>query len=162
MDKQQHLPMFGVGPFYVAAIIGATAAGIWLSASGKIPAASFGVLRLPLALLGGALIAAGVFLWYSAVIRARVDDHIRANTLATSGVYAWTRNPIYAAFLLACTGALLIAGNAWLMPLSLLFWGFLTVLMKRTEEKWLAVLHGEAYREYCRRVNRCIPWPPKK
>ena len=35
----------------------------------------------------------------------------------------------------------------------------LTILMKCTEEKWLANLYGEAYVEYCREVNRVIPFP---
>lgn len=34
----------------------------------------------------------------------------------------------------------------------------LTVLLKQTEEKWLSDLYGEEYKDYCRRVNRCIPW----
>lgn len=31
--------------------------------------------------------------------------------------------------------------------------------MKQTEEKWLENLYGEAYVEYCREVNRAIPFP---
>ena len=34
----------------------------------------------------------------------------------------------------------------------------LTVLLKQTEEKWLSDLYGEEYKDYCRRVNCCIPW----
>ena len=41
------------------------------------------------------------------------------------------------------------------------YWIFMTVLMKYTEEKWLKNLYGREYEEYCRRVNRCIPWIPK-
>lgn len=100
-------------------------------------------------------------MWYSAVFRAKVDGHIKGNTLATTGVYAWVRNPIYSAFLLGCTGVLLMANNLWLLILPVVDWAFLTVLMKHTEEKWLAKLHGKKYADYCRRVNRCIPWPPK-
>lgn len=33
--------------------------------------------------------------------------------------------------------------------------------MKHTEEKWLAALYGREYADYCKRVNRCIPWFPK-
>lgn len=38
----------------------------------------------------------------------------------------------------------------------------MTVLMKHTEEKWLKNLYGKEYEEYCKRVNRCIPWFKKK
>lgn len=38
----------------------------------------------------------------------------------------------------------------------------MTILMKETEEKWLAKLYGQEYRDYCKKVNRCLPWFPKK
>ncbi len=57
-------------------------------------------------------------------------------------------------------GALLISGNLFFCPLFLFYWIFMTVLMKCTEEKWLKNLYGREYEEYCRRVNRCIPWLP--
>lgn len=60
-----------------------------------------------------------------------------------------------------CSGALLLANNLWLLILPVVYWAFLTVLMRHTEETWLAKLHGKEYEDYCRRVNRCIPWPPK-
>ncbi len=39
-------------------------------------------------------------------------------------------------------------------------WFYLTVLMNHMEEKWLVALHGPAYKDYCGRANRCIPWFP--
>lgn len=161
MKQQKQMPMYGVGPVYVAVIIALTAGGLALSASGATASGRLPGLRAPFALLGSLLIAAGAWLWYSAVFRARVDDHIRNNTLATTGVYAWVRNPIYSAFLMACTGALLWAGDLWLLGLPAVYWLFLTVLMKRTEERWLLERYGQNYMDYCRRVNRCIPWFPR-
>lgn len=38
----------------------------------------------------------------------------------------------------------------------------MTVLMKGTEEKWLLKLYGTEYSNYCKRVNRCIPWFAKR
>lgn len=161
MKKQDHLPMCGVGPVYGAVIILLTVLGIVLTHTGTLPAVRYGLFRIPLTIVGIALILLGAWMWYSAVFRAKVEEHITGNTLATTGVYAWVRNPIYSAFLLACTGALLLANNLWLLILPVVFWLYLTVLMKCTEEKWLAALHGEQYAAYCRRVNRCIPWPPR-
>lgn len=162
MKARKHLPMYGVGPVYGATVVLSAALGIALARAGRLPPAGYGILRIPLSALGIALIASGAWLWHGAVFRARLDDHIRGNTLATSGVYAWVRNPIYSAFLLACTGALLLANNLWLLALPPLYWLFLTVLMKHTEEKWLAALHGAKYAAYCAQVNRCIPRPPKR
>lgn len=163
MNEQRQLPMYGVGPVYVGVIAAVTILGIVLSASGRLPAAPMKALRIPCGALGVLLIAAGPVLWWKAVFEARVDEHIKRNTLVTTGVYAWVRNPIYTAFLTACTGALLLAGNLWLLVLPVLYWLFLTVLMKYTEETWLLARYGQEYADYCGRVNRCIPWPiPKR
>jgi hypothetical protein len=32
------------------------------------------------------------------------------------------------------------------------------IVLKKTEEKWLYKMYGEEYLDYCKRVNRCIPW----
>lgn len=158
MKNKQHLPMYGVGPLYVAVIALLTIFGIVLTVTGRLPVCRYGMFRVPFAVVGAMLILSGVWLWYSAVFRAKVDDHIKTNTLVTTGVYAWVRNPIYSAFLIACSGALLLANNLCLLVLPVVYWLYLTVLMKHTEEKWLSALHGQEYTDYCRRVNRCIPW----
>ena len=158
MKSKEHLPMYGVGPVYVAVILALTATGIVLTSAGWIPTARVAFLRIPMQIIGILLIGLGAWFWWSAVLRSRVDDHIKDNTLVTTGVYAWVRNPIYSAFLLACTGALLLADNLWLLILPVVYWLYLTVLMKHTEEKWLSALYGREYADYCRRVNRCIPW----
>ena len=110
--------------------------------------------------LGVILIAAGVALWIYAVPVSKIDDGIRENRLVTTGAYALVRNPIYSAVMIACTGVLLIVGNAWFFVLALIYWLFMTVLMKATEEKWLRDLYGKEYDDYYKRVNRCWPWLP--
>ena len=160
-SEGSHLPLYGPGPAYVATIIAATAIGIALSAAGVIPSAGIEMARMPLSILGALLAAGSIALWAAAVFGARIDDGIESNRLVTNGVYAIVRNPIYSAFTLACVGATLIHGNLWLLLLAPVFWAFLTILMKETEEKWLLDLHGQAYADYCKRVNRCIPWFPR-
>ncbi len=162
MNKNKnHLPLYGVEPVYVAVIITVTMAGILLSQFKIIVYLSFSMIKMVLLMIGALLIAAGAALWVLAVFRAKIDDGITNNRLVTDGVYALVRNPIYSSFLSVCTGALMIYGNLWLLILPVLYWLFLTVLMKCTEEKWLKNLYGVEYEEYCRRVNRCIPWFPK-
>lgn len=157
IPEKNHLPLYGVGPIYVYAIIAATTAGILCSQFKIIPYACVPIIKTILLIMGVLLIVMGVTLWVSAVFRAKIDDGITNNKLVTSGVYALVRNPIYSAFLFFCTGVLMIYGNLWLLILPVLYWMFLTVLMKCTEEKWLKNLYGVEYEEYCRRVNRCIP-----
>ncbi len=45
-----------------------------------------------------------------------------------------------------------------LLILPFVYWLAMTILMKKTEEKWLYELYGQKYLEYCKKVNRCIPW----
>ena len=162
MNKNKnHLPLYGVGPVYVAVIITVTMAGILLSQFKIIVFLSFSMIKMVLLMIGALLIAVGAVLWVLAVFRAKIDDGIANNRLVTDSVYALVRNPIYSAFLSVCTGTLMIYGNLWLLILPVLYWLFLTVMMKCTEEKWLKNLYGVEYEEYCRRVNRCIPWFPK-
>ena len=86
----------------------------------------------------------------------------KENRLVTTGAYALVRNPIYSAAMIACTGVILIVSNAWFFVLPFIYWLFMTVLMKATEEKWLRNLYGKKYDDYCKRVNRCWPWIPVK
>lgn len=83
-------------------------------------------------------------LWERALFQSKIDSHIAENRLATTDIYALL---IYSAFMFFCS-------------LFLFYWIFMTVLMKCMKEKWLNNLFGREYEEYCRRVNRCIPWLP--
>lgn len=162
MKHENHLPLYGVGPIYGASIIALTIAGMLLTGYGWLSSGSYTAPRLPADIAAILLIALGILLWGKAVVQAKIDVKILENKLVTTGVYAWVRNPIYSAFLFACTGALLLMHNLWLLLLPVLYWGFLTTLMKHTEEKWLAARYGAAYSDYCKRTNRCIPWFPRK
>lgn len=64
--------------------------------------------------------------------------------------------------MLGCTGTILIAHNLYLLIIPILFWIEMTIVLKNTEEKWLTNLYGQEYIDYCKRVNRCIPWFPRK
>lgn len=163
--QREHLPIYGVGPFYGAGIIGATVIGIVLAVTGVIKSgriehagliAGFIVIGLVIFLLG-------FFIWKgSALCSKSIDRYIESNTLCTTGVYRIVRNPCYSGIMLMCTGLLFVAHNVWLFLLPFVYWLAMTVLMKCSEEKWLRDLYGQEYIEYCKRVNRCIPWFPKK
>lgn len=162
MKNKEHLPMMGVGPIYVAVIILLTIVGIILSVVGKFDSGKIEILQIPCLILGILLILYGIIMWIMANFHSKVDEGIKSNHLITTGIYAYTRNPIYTAFLFVCTGALFIANNLWLLILPVVYWMFLTVLMRCTEEKWLRNLYGKEYEDYCKRVNRCIPWFERK
>ncbi len=160
--KTKHLPILGVGPMYVITIILMTVISIILSTIRMIPIIIFTNIRWIFVLSGILCFIIGITLWLKAVIIDRLDAHIIKNELVTTGVYAYVRNPVYSAFMFVCTGVLLIYGNLVLLVLPIIYWGFMTVLMKLTEEKWLEDLYGKEYVQYRQRVNRCIPWKRKE
>jgi conserved domain protein len=160
--EKGHLPILGVGPLYVITIILMTIISIILSVTRFIPVITFTNMRWIFILIGILCFIIGITLWLKAVIIDRLDAHIIKNELVTTGVYAYVRNPVYSAFMFVCTGVLLIYGNLVLLVLPIIYWGFMTVLMKLTEEKWLEDLYGKEYVQYRQRVNRCIPWKRKE
>ncbi len=162
MQEKDHLPIYGVGPIYVILIAVFTAAAVLmrnvpLFASGKHES-----IRGLMTAAGVLCLIGGAALWFYAVVITKIDESIKENRLVTTGAYALVRNPIYSAFMIICTGILLIAGNLWFLVLPFVYWLLMTVLMKQTEEKWLGQLYGREYDEYCRKVNRCWPWFPKQ
>ena len=160
--KKDHLPILGVGPLYVITIVLITIISIIFSATRFIPVITFTNMRWIFILIGILCFAIGITLWLRAVIIDKLDTHIIKNELVTTGVYAYVRNPVYSAFMFVCTGVLMIYGNIVLLLLPIIYWGFMTILMKSTEEKWLEDLYGQEYIQYLQRVNRCIPWKGKK
>ncbi|WP_296029629.1 isoprenylcysteine carboxylmethyltransferase family protein [uncultured Treponema sp.] len=161
-ESKKHLPVIGVGPVIVAPQIILSAAGIFASTKECLSFARISALRIPFTVLGVLLIILGLYLWVYANFKTKIESHIKENTLATDGVYSIVRNPIYSAFFLVCTGILLFPANLILLVLPVLFYFYMTIMIKSTEEKWLKNLYGHEYDEYCKDVNRCIPSFPKK
>lgn len=159
-NEMKHLPVYGVGPIYGGGIILATVLSIALSCTGIIPAGNLLMLRMPFAVIGILIAGTGVLVWFKAALR--IDKYIVSNRLCTDGIYSVVRNPCYSGIMLMCTGALFVSGNPYLLILPFLYWIAMTVLMKNTEEKWLYELYGQEYLDYCKRVNRFIPWFRRK
>lgn len=157
--ERNHLPLYGIGPALCCPMALITAVGIWLANKGYVPGAIDNkVIKCAFIIVGILLIIEGVALFFGADLNGKLQEDIKANHLKTNGSYKFVRNPCYCLFLLGCTGALLIYANWILMILPFLFWTEMTIVLKNTEEKWLANLYGQEYIDYCKRVNRCIPW----
>lgn len=78
--------------------------------------------------------------------------------LVTEGPYAFIRHPMYAALLFISIGLGLLAAN-WMVaipfPLSVLL---LYLIRVPSEEAMMLEHFGEAYREYCQRTGRLLPF----
>lgn len=156
--KKNTLPVFGVGPIYAVSCLLLTAFGLFLKKKGFLNGGDLPGLKSVAMIIGFLLIFIGVALWIYAVIIQRISREISSGNLVTTGIYSIVRNPIYLAFLCVCTGVLITAHNVFLLIFPVVSYIFLTILMKQTEEKWLLEKFGTEYAEYCKHVNRVIPW----
>lgn len=160
--EKNHLPVFGVGPVYVICCMILTVLGVILRKTDFLKKGDLPNLKLIAIIIGALLILIGLVLWIYAVIIQKISAEIKKGKLVTTGVYSIVRNPIYSAFFLIFTGVLITAHNLYLLVLPIVFYVSLIVLMKQTEEKWLSEKFGDSYIEYCRKVNRIIPWIGRK
>lgn len=160
--EKGHLPVYGVGPVCVYLMVGVLILLVVLRHFGVLDSGAVPELRVPFSVVGVVLIAGGVYMWISTVIIGRISDDILENRLCTTGMYAIVRNPIYSAIAIALTGVGLLLCNWWFLLFPVFCWVDITLMMKATEEKWLVDVYGEEYVDYSKRVNRCIPWFPRK
>ena len=101
---------------------------------------------------GLAVLGLVVRAWAAGVIR-------KEKQLATSGIYAHTRNPLYLGSFFLGLGVT-IAGGQWIFVVLFAVF-FLTVYGRtmRGEAEFLEEAFGEAYRDYARNVPLLIPRP---
>lgn len=103
------------------------------------------------------IVAGGGFILVGLGIRAAASGHIRKNAeLASTGPYAYTRNPLYLGSLVIAAGFLVAARNGWigLMAVAMFLAIYLPVI--KAEEEYLRRAFAE-YEEYFARVPRFLP-----
>jgi protein-S-isoprenylcysteine O-methyltransferase Ste14 len=76
--------------------------------------------------------------------------------LVVGGIYRFTRNPIYIAFLLIVAALAVGYNNAWLLLSALVLFVLLQFGVVKYEERYLLGKFGGAYEDYRRRVRRWI------
>jgi protein-S-isoprenylcysteine O-methyltransferase Ste14 len=119
------------------------------------------VLQPPVSRFGVVLLAGGVVLAVSGVsafrrVRTPVIPFERSTTLVTSGVYRFTRNPMYLGLSLVVAGTAVVLGSIGaFVPLPLFVWiiesGYI-----RAEERFLAEIFGNDYLHYTHAVRRWL------
>src|ERR1700684_4053404 len=91
------------------------------------------------------------------LVRALASGHVRKNeALATSGPYAYTRNPLYLGSLLIGIGFAVAARSWWVGFLLLVMFFAIYLPVIRDEEKFLRQKFPE-FDEYARQVPRILP-----
>lgn len=76
------------------------------------------------------------------------------SSLVTSGIYQFTRNPMYVGFFIALIGWGCFLGNVYALVFSLLFVPYMNKFQILPEEKMLFQLFGQQYKDYCDSVRR--------
>jgi protein-S-isoprenylcysteine O-methyltransferase Ste14 len=114
--------------------------------------------------IGIVLVAAGAGLGIPAILAFRsAGTHVEpwkpSSVLATTGLYAYVRNPMYVGLALLVAGIGVALASDW--TLVMLVAGALLMhfgVVKR-EERYLSAKFGEPYRQYMNTVPR-YGWPP--
>jgi protein-S-isoprenylcysteine O-methyltransferase Ste14 len=91
------------------------------------------------------------------LLRALASGHVRKNeSLATSGPYAYTRNPLYLGSLLIGMGFAVASHSWWVGAALVAMFVFIYIPVIRDEEEFLRQRFPE-FEEYKRRVPRILP-----
>jgi len=91
------------------------------------------------------------------LIRAAASGHVRKNeALATTGPYAYTRNPLYLGSLLIGIGFALAARSWWVGGVLVVMFSAIYLPVIRGEERFLREKFPE-FEDYMRRVPRMLP-----
>ncbi len=162
LKEGQKLPIFGVGPYIVFGMGIVSAVGVilctYILKIGNLDGFWVPAFRT----VGALLIALGLAVWFIGAVRSDMDASIAENRLKTDGIYAWVRNPMYSGWWMLFAGITFQWHNSLALLTVLINWGILAISLKCTEEKWLLELYGQDYLDYLKRVNRCVPCPPRK
>lgn len=109
-----------------------------------------------LVLLGGAIIAAAIVQFRRARTTVDPTQPAKASALVQSGVFAYSRNPMYLGMAVGLGGWAIVLGSLspWLVVAA--FPPLLTWLQIKPEEAVLSGIFGRGYDEYCARVSRWV------
>jgi protein-S-isoprenylcysteine O-methyltransferase Ste14 len=107
-----------------------------------------------LILIGIAIFAAGVRSFSRAATPLPTNQPARA--LVTTGIYRWTRNPIYLAFFLMYGGIGMAVRSPWILLLVLPLAVIVRYGVVAREEAYLERRFGDAYRDYKARIRRWL------
>ena len=140
-------------------VVGLLTAALMYGASRALPEAAIAIpLRVVWAVV---LAAAGLAIDLSALLAFRRHRTTvnplspqRASRIVTSGVYCFTRNPMYLGMLLLLTAWAVVQGNAAAFLGLPLFVLYITAFQIQPEERVLSAQFGAPYLQYLQQVRR--------
>lgn len=146
-----------IPPPVVALLVGVA---MWFaageSASLELPFRVRLVAFVVIALAGGAVALAGDLAFRRARTTINPFKPENSTALVTSGVYRFTRNPMYVGLTLVLLGWVVFLCSAWALPGPVVFVLYITRFQIMPEERVLSAKFGEAYAAYTARVRRWL------
>ena len=136
-------------------------AGIQFGAARLAPGLSFTLpgrtpIALALAALGLAVALAGVAAFRRQGTTVNPLDPNASSSVVTSGVYRFSRNPMYLGFLLTLAGWAAYLANAGAAALLAAFVAYMKAFQIKPEERALLAKFGAEFMQYMSRVRRWI------
>lgn len=135
-----------------------TAMGMWLVSS-TLPAFAFAPLRVMavgLGLIGIVITGLALLSFWRAHTTVNPMKPSSASSLVTSGIYRFTRNPMYLGMLLLLIGWALYVANVLAFLFLPAFILYMNHFQIEPEERALTALFGREFLEYAFRVRRWI------
>ena len=110
---------------------------------------------------GGVIILAGLLLLVTAnglFVRAGTDviPFRNVSSLVTTGVYRYTRNPMYLGMAAVLLGCAVTVGAVSALPVPVVFAIIVQARFIQAEEQMLRTLFPQDYPAYCRQVRRWL------
>ena len=154
---EPRLTRWGVGPRIslaasIYAVVAASATVVWpdVCLMRFLPAAVWFTL-------GGILLAIGVPML--AVAATTVMKAYNRDQLVTTGIFALSRNPVYAAWILFIGPGMMLFTQSWPLLLTPVAAYLAFRALIHREDDYLDRRFGQAYRDYRARVNELVPVP---
>ncbi len=113
-------------------------------------------VSLALAGAGACFDVAGLVAFRKAKTTVNPLTPSKSATVVTTGVYQWTRNPMYLGLALILLGWAVYLASVWALPGPLVFAAYITRFQIVPEERALTARFGAAYSAYCARVRRWL------
>jgi protein-S-isoprenylcysteine O-methyltransferase Ste14 len=141
-------------------LVALVAALMWVASSVSpsldvvLPAA--GLSSMSLALLGAATCLSGVISFRRAKTTVNPMKPDSASSLVVSGIYRYTRNPMYLGFFLILLGWAAFLSNLLAVALAFAFVAYMNRFQIGAEERALGALFPREYSEYRARVRRWV------
>lgn len=148
INPMVHPPLIAVGFIVIAYVLGRFIS-LPLTAPSVVP--NMGLL---LAFVGF-LLAIGAFLEFRKA-HTTLDPHGSVKQVVTSGIYRFTRNPIYLGFCLMVIGVPLASGIYWGIVLAPFYIMTVNRLVIEREENYLQRKFKDQYTSYRSRVRRWL------